>query len=293
MAIQHVGIVAKAKSPLAAEGVRSLDEWLNNRGIDSLVDSESATVAGISSNLTRADLAEKSDLIVVLGGDGTFLSVARMMEGRPAPILGINLGSLGFLTEFAYDEMFLALELALKEELPYEDRKMIDVSILREGKHIASHAVLNDLVINRGTLARMLSVRVFADGTFVNEYIADGLIISTPTGSTAYNLSAGGPIVYPSLNALVVSPICPHTLTNRPIVIPDDVELKLTLTPDYEDEARVTLDGQVGLQVSHKDTLVAKRSKNIARIIQSPYKNYYQLLRGKLKWGETIQREQP
>lgn len=286
-----IGIVAKVTSPLAAEGVHALTRWLAERDIDYLIDSESAQVAGLKSEMTKVDLVARADLIVVLGGDGTFLSVARMMEKRSVPILGVNLGSLGFLTEFAYEEMFTALERILAGDYTYEDRIMLDVFISREGKNVATYTVLNDVVINRGALARMVDVRVSIDGLYVNKYTADGLVISTPTGSTAYNLATGGPIVYPTLNAIIISPICPHTLTNRPIVIPDNVDISISLSPDHSDEAVATLDGQVGFQLSFRDKITVRRSKEVTRIIQSPFKNYYQLLRGKLKWGETIRVE--
>lgn len=283
-----IGIVAKVKSPLAAEGVGRLTRWLSERGIEYVIDSESAAVAGMKSGLTKVDLVNRADLIVVMGGDGTFLSVARMMEKRAVPILGVNLGSLGFLTEFAYEETIPALERALAGDYRCEDRIMLDVVIAREGRDVAFHTVLNDLVINRGALARMVDVRVSVGGVFVNQYTADGLIVSTPTGSTAYNLSAGGPIVYPSLNAVILSPICPHTLSNRPIVIPDNETIELSLASGHSDEALATLDGQVGHQLNSRDRITVKRSAEVTRIILSPYKNYYQLLRGKLKWGETI-----
>ncbi|MBI5815418.1 MAG: NAD(+)/NADH kinase [Nitrospinae bacterium] len=273
---------------MAEQGIKSLTEWLDGRKIEYLIDEESAKVAGMKSRLTKVALAREADLIIVLGGDGTFLSVARLAEGRAVPILGVNLGGLGFLTEFAYEEMIPALESAVAGDYAYEDRIMLDVSVSREGKVVASYTVLNDVVINRVTLARMVTAMVAVDGVLVNEYTADGLIVSTPTGSTAYNLSAGGPIIHPSISAIIISPICPHTLSNRPIVIPDNLEIELSLSSSAQGEALLTLDGQVGYQVNYRDRITIRKSKEITRIIQSPYKNYYQLLRGKLKWGETI-----
>jgi len=286
--VKTIGIVAKVQSAMAAEGVKRLTNWLESRNIQYLIDEESAQVAGMRSNLTKVALAAQADLIVVLGGDGTFLSVARLVEGRVAPILGVNLGGLGFLTEFAYDEMIPALETALAGDYTHEDRIMLDVCISREGKTVSSYTVLNDVVINRVTLARMVTVTVNVDDVFVNEYTADGLVVSTPTGSTAYNLSAGGPIIHPSIGAIIISPICPHTLSNRPIVVPDGLKVELALNPALQGDALLTLDGQVGYQVNFRDRIIIKKSKEVTRIIQSPYKNYYQLLRGKLKWGETI-----
>ncbi|MBI4666434.1 MAG: NAD(+)/NADH kinase [Nitrospinae bacterium] len=286
--MKNIGVVAKTQSPLAVEGLQSLSAWLVQRGMNCLVDNESAQAAGIKSMLTKSDLAREADMVVVMGGDGTFLSVARMMEGRMAPILGVNLGALGFLTEFAYEEMFPALEQVLSGDYAFEDRIMLDVGISREGKTIASYTALNDIVINRGAHTRMLHLLVYVDGVFVNEYTADGLIVATPTGSTAYNLSAGGPIVHPSVGAIIISPICPHTLSNRPIVIPDGLKVEIALAPSTQGDGLATMDGQVSLQVGFRDRLVVKKASSVSRIILSPYKNYYQLLRGKLKWGETL-----
>lgn len=289
--IKLLGIVAKTKSGLATEAVSRLVAWLKERGLEYIIDTESAKVANITSGVSKVELIKEADLIVVLGGDGTFLGVARMMDGRQVPILGINLGGLGFLTEFAYEEMLPALEKVVEGDYVFEDRIMLDTDISREGKKVASFTALNDIVITRGALARMVNIKVLVSGIFLNNYTADGLIVSTPTGSTAYNLSAGGPIVHPAHNAIIISPICPHTLTNRPIVIPDSVDVELSLDDDHSGEAVVTVDGQVGFQLSVRDVIVVRRSKDITRIIQSPHKNYYQLLRGKLKWGETIRNE--
>lgn len=286
--MKKVGIVAKTHSPLASEGLKTLTAWLDERGISHIIDEESARVAGIKSGVKKIDIAHQADLIVVMGGDGTFLGVARLMEGNNAPILGVNLGGLGFLTEFAYEEMIPALERALEGDFMSEDRAMLDAVVSREGKNVTSYTVLNDVALNRGAFARMPHMLVYVDGIFVNEYVADGLLVATPTGSTAYNLSVGGPIMHPSLGAMIISPICPHTLSNRPIVIPDGHTVEITLAPSIRTEAVATMDGQVGFQMSFRDRLLIKKSASVTRIILSPHKNYYQLLRGKLKWGEAI-----
>ncbi len=287
--IRSVGVVAKAHHPLAAEGIRAVTSHLGARGIACLVDGESAACAGFESDVERSDLIDQVDLLVVLGGDGTFLSIARMMETRTVPILGINLGSLGFLTEFRYEEALPVLDRVLAGDYRYEDRIMLDATISREGRQVAACTVLNDLVINRGALARMLQVRVTVDGLLLNNYTADGLLISTPTGSTAYNLAAGGPIVHPSLAGVIISPICPHTLSNRPIVIPDRSTIVITLTDgSMASEAVATLDGQVGYQLSARDRIEVRRSTQVTRVILSYDNDYYHLLRSKLKWGETI-----
>lgn len=283
-----VGIVANTKSPLAGEGVRKLDAWLNERGVDHIVESEAATIAKIGPGETKLDIAKKSDLIVVLGGDGTMISVARLIEGRAAPLLGINLGSLGFLTEFTYEEMLPAIERVLSDDFSYEDRIMLDTSIFYNGKQGASYTALNDLVIHRGALNHMIDIKVEVDGVFVNSYMADGLIVATPTGSTAYSLSSAGPIVYPSLNSFIITPISAHTLSNRPIVIPDNIEIEISVSSRDKEEALATLDGQVSFGIGAGHILKVQKSDEVTRIIQSPFKDYYELLRSKLKWGEAI-----
>ncbi len=288
--MEKVGVVAKTGSPLAAEGVTALKKWLEEKGKTLLLDEESASASGLDSGVTKDVLAKESDLIVVLGGDGTFLSIARLTYTRTVPILGINLGSLGFLTEFAYEDTLNAMEQVLKGDFEYEDRIMLDVSITREGRQVAFYTVLNDLVINRGSLARMVTVNVRVGDLFVNKYTCDGLIVATPTGSTAYNLAAGGPIVHPSLNAVIISPICPHTLSNRPIVLPDNITANLSME-SATGEAVATLDGQVGYQLSSRDRIEVKRSDQVTRVILSDKTDYYRLLRTKLKWGEAIRHD--
>jgi len=288
-----VGIVAKITHPQAAEGVVSLTSWLAGRGVDYLIDRRSAEAAGLTSTLERADVARRAGLIVVLGGDGTMISVARLMEGAAAPLLGVNLGSLGFLTEFTYEEMIPALEMALAGKMRFEDRIMLRLHTEERGKPGETHTALNDIVIHRGPHSQMVDLDVEVDGVFLNSYTADGLILATPTGSTAYNLSSGGPIVYPSLNAIIISPICPHTLSNRPIVIPDGVEVTVALSATARGEAAVTLDGQVALAMAPGVRLRIRKAREVTRIIQSPYNNYYELLRGKLKWGERLRGRTP
>jgi len=283
-----VGIVANTQSPLAGEGVRKLDEWLGERGVARLVESETASMANIESSDSRLDIAKKSDLIVVLGGDGTMISIARLIEGRATPLLGINLGSLGFLTEFTYEQMLPAIERVLSDDFSYEDRIMLDTSIYYDGKREASYTSLNDLVIHRGALNHMIDIKVEVDSVFVNSYTADGLIVATPTGSTAYSLSSAGPIVYPSLNSFIITPISPHTLSNRPIVIPDNIVIEISVSSRDKGEALATLDGQVNFGIGSRHNLKIEKSKEVTRIIQSPFKDYYELLRSKLKWGETI-----
>lgn len=283
-----VGIVANTKSLMAGEGVRKLAAWLIERDVDHIVESQTAEVAQIESDESTLDIAKKSDLIVVLGGDGTMISVARLIEGRATPLLGINLGSLGFLTEFTYQEMLPAIERVLSDDFSYEDRIMLDTSIYYDGKKGASYTALNDLVIHRGALNHMIDIKVEVDNVFVNSYTADGLIVATPTGSTAYSLSSAGPIVYPSLKSFIITPISPHMLSNRPIVIPDNIEIEVSVSSRYKGEALATMDGQVSFGIGARHILKIHKSKEVTRIIQSPFKDYYELLRSKLKWGEAI-----
>jgi NAD+ kinase len=225
------------------------------------------------------------DLIVVLGGDGTMISVARLIGARETPVLGINYGSLGYLTEFRIEEMFPALEAILAGNYEIDRRVTLDVEHRNaDNEIIASGRALNDVVVNKSVLARIIEIEVWLDEFFVNSFRADGLIIATPTGSTAYNLSAGGPIVFPSMNAVVLTPICPFTLTNRPIVVPDTAEIKLKLK--HENEGVVlTLDGQVGYQLKTDETVLIHKSPTTFNLVQPPNRNYFDVLRDKLKWG--------
>lgn len=285
--IKKVGIIAKTQHRMAGESLKKISGWLKDRGIEVYMDKDTSGVIGEKSHYKRAEIPSLTGLIIVLGGDGTLLSVARLIEERDVPILGVNLGSLGFLTEIGMDEIYPVLENVIRGDFTVENRIMLDVFIYREGKMVANYCALNDVVINRGTLARIVYLEIKINGLYVTTYRSDGLIIATPTGSTAYSLAAGGPIVYPTMNALILSPICPHTLTNRPIVIPDDVKIEINLiTPD--EGALATLDGQVGYSLNYRDTIEVRKAKNTIKLIQSPGKNYYEVLRKKLKWGGRL-----
>ncbi len=224
------------------------------------------------------------DLIVVLGGDGTMISTARLTGNREVLVLGINYGSLGYLTEFRIEEMFPALEAIIKGNYEIDRRVMLDVEHWRGDEKLATGRVLNDVVINKAVLARIIEIEVNLDNLFVNSFRADGLIIATPTGSTAYSLSAGGPIIYPSMNAMVLTPICPFTLTNRPIVVPDTAEISLRLKNE-SDGVVLTLDGQIGYAVQMGDYISIRKSTTNFNLVQPPNRNYFDVLRNKLKWG--------
>ena len=279
----RVGIIAKPKKP-ADQVVKELVNWLKGKGTETILDEETAVIAGLESAYKKSDVPELSDFIVVLGGDGTLLSVARLVYGRDVPILAVNLGSLGFLTEVTLDELYTMLERVFEGEYEIDERTMLEASIYRQGERIAEYRVLNDVVIHKGTLARIIELEASIDNLFLTIYRADGLIISTPTGSTAYSLAAGGPIVYPSVPALILNPICPFTLSQRPIVISDDSIINVKLITENED-VFVTLDGQVGFALRVRDVVQVKKAKNKIKLIKNPYRNFFEVLRTKLRWG--------
>jgi len=282
--IKKIGIISKPRKRDAGPVLSDLIKWLKEREIEPLMDQETAGLIDFDSSHKRPDIALLSDFIIVLGGDGTLISVARLIGSRGTPILGVNLGSLGFLTEVTLDEMYPLLEKILAGEMSIDERWTLEVSVQRGDKERAKFTVLNDVVINKGALARMILMETVIDGRYLNTYRADGLIISTPTGSTAYSLSAGGPIINPRVGAIIISPICPHSITNRPIVVREDVIVEVTLQSENED-VLVTLDGQEGYPLQYLDKVVVKKSANTIRLITSPDKDYYEVLRQKLRWG--------
>lgn len=260
--------------------------WLRERGREVALDQEAAIVLpGAEAGLPRAEVVGWSDLVIVLGGDGTILSVSRLIGPREVPILGVNLGGLGFLTEITLDEVIPALEAVLRGEFAVSRRLTLTARVLRGGAPIASFEALNDAVITKTALSRIVDLETHVNGEYVATFRADGLIVSTPTGSTAYCLAAGGPIIYPTLPALVIIPICPHTLTNRPLVVPDSAVVEIIRGSDGED-VHLTVDGQVGVGLRYRDVVSLQRSGRTVALIKSPKLNYFELLRAKLKWGE-------
>ena len=229
-------------------------------------------------------LAASVDLILVLGGDGTMIATARQMGDTEVPVLGVNYGGLGYLAEFRIEELYSALESILAGNYRLDKRVMLAVELMRGDESVARNRVLNDVVINKSALARIIEIEAYLSQQFVNSFRADGLIVSTPTGSTAYNLSAGGPVIFPSMNAVVITPICPFTLSNRPIVVPDNSIIELRLKTDQEDVA-LTLDGQVGLPLKVEDRVVINKSKTTFNLVQPMNRNYFDVLRDKLRWG--------
>jgi len=288
--IKRIGVVVKPHQPDALETLCGLTEWLSARQIK-LVGGQTIDRERIEHKTgcavdTVADqnLARNADLILVLGGDGTMIATARTIGDVEVPVIGVNYGGLGYLAEFRIEEMFAALELILAGNYAVEPRLMLDVELRRGDEVITHNRVLNDVVVNKSALARIIEIETYLNNQFVNSFRADGLIVSTPTGSTAYNLSAGGPIVYPSMNAIVVTPICPFTLSNRPIVVPDDSVIEVRLMTKNEDVA-LTLDGQVGFPLQVGDRLAIRKSETTFNLVRPTNRNYFDVLRDKLKWG--------
>jgi NAD+ kinase len=288
--ITRIGIVLKPHQPEALKTICELVVWLAERGIK-LVGGPEIERARIEQQtgcaveeIATEKLASDVDLMLVLGGDGTMIATARMIADQEVPVLGVNYGGLGYLAEFRIEELYSALESILAGNYRLDKRVMLAVELIRGGVSLTTNRVLNDVVINKSALARIIEIEALFNSQFVNSFRADGLIVSTPTGSTAYNLSAGGPVIFPSMNAVVITPICPFTLSNRPIVVPDNAEIELTLKTDQE-EVALTLDGQVGFPLKVEDRVVIKKSRTTFNLIQPSNRNYFDVLRDKLRWG--------
>jgi NAD+ kinase len=282
--MKKIGIIAK-DIPAAQAAAKKLTAWLESRGKKVFVDQEIAAAINVQ-GYDRSEIPSRVEMLIVLGGDGTLLAAARHVADAHAvvPIFGVNLGSLGFMAEVSLDELYDNLEKAIAGKLGTEDRMMLSASVIRDGRRLTRYRVLNDAVINKGALARMMELEVSVNDGHLTTFRADGLIVATPTGSTAYSLSAGGPIIHPTIHCFVVTPICPHTLSNRPIALPDNVVVTVRLTSQSEDVA-LTLDGQIGFPLAPNDVIEIKRSRFKMRLIKHPVKNYYDILRAKLKWG--------
>jgi len=285
MKSKSVGILAKPKFPEAKSTLHDVISWLRARNIDAILDTTSASLLGEQGGYQKTQLASKADVLLVLGGDGTMLNAARLAGERSIPILGVNMGGLGFLTEVRLENLYPSLERVFANDFVLDERLMLRTHIHRHGKTVAQGVVLNDVVISKGTLARMIELKIAIQGRFVTNLRGDGLIVSSPTGSTAYSLSAGGPIIDPAVQSLILTPICPHTLTHRPLIVPGNAEIDVTLT-SKDDGAMATLDGQVGVAITQEDTVVIQTSEHRTRLIRFPESNYYDVLREKLKWGD-------
>lgn len=289
-AVRTVGIFSKPNSPPAMKLVPTLLLWLSERGIEARLDHETARYAGTSASasnggLDRSQVPNGCDLAVVLGGDGTLLSAARAVGNRAIPLLAVNLGGLGFLTSIPMEDLFPQLECCLTGSPEVTRRRMLHVSLTRKGVVVAEYHALNDVVIAKSAIARIVDLEAWAGDSFICEYKADGLIISTPTGSTAYSLSAGGPIVYPTVNAICLTPICPHMLTNRPLIVPSEMPIRIVSRASDED-AYLTVDGQIGSPLEGGDAVECAIADFDILLIRTPDKTFFDVLRQKLKWGE-------
>src|SRR6202171_5989432 len=286
-AFHTIGIISRPRRSNLSAVAPSLLEWFAARGIRTLYDTETAGVLPDASHgLTRVEVAEQSQLLLVLGGDGTLLAAARVAAPLGIPILPINMGSLGFLTSFKLEEMYPSLEQVLAGRFSCSERVMLDVELHRDAEVIERQSVANEAVINKGALARMIDLQLTIDADFVCRYRADGLIVATPTGSTAYSLSAGGPIVHPAVAFWINTHVCPHTLTDRPVVVRDSSFVEVHLSGDTA-SVFLTLDGQTGIPMQAADVVCMRRAAERLKLIQPAQKSYFEILRNKLKWGEA------
>ena len=288
--MKSVGIIYKYKHETAKKTAYKIKKWLESRGIQVfLKEMPQNDSVGEKSPLLPIDI----ERLIVLGGDGTLLGAARKMGIYGIPILGVNLGGLGFLTETSHSELPEMLRLMIENKLDIQERTMLKAAVKREEKEIFSFSVLNDAVINKRTLARIIDLEVYINKEFLTIFRADGLIISTPTGSTAYNLSAGGPIVHPTVGAFIITPICPFTLSNRPIIVPDSSVIEVKIREKNDSSVVLTLDGQVGFDLKYNDKIMLSKSPYVIRLLKPSNRSYFHILRTKLKWGGVTYNESP
>lgn len=280
--MKNVAVFIKRNKPEAGTLAKQVIRWVTQRGLTALVPEPEAQQYGISQSAPTEQVFAECDLVIVLGGDGTFLATARLLGGRQAPVMGVNLGSMGFLTEIRIDEVQEVLDLVLEGKACVAERMRLEVDLITDG-NCCSYVALNDVVVTKTAMARIYDLRISVGGIFMNVVRADGLIVATPTGSTAYNLAAGGPIVQPATGCLVITPICPHMLSNRPLVVPANQTIELELIDDAE--AFVTVDGQAGQELRLGDRVVANVSDKPLLVVQSSKRTYFELLRDKLHFG--------
>ena len=283
MSIKRIGVVGNANKGHVVENIARISDWAKGKGLEILLEKEVAVKLG-TAGYHGGELGSQVDLVVTMGGDGTLLQAARLMRKSDVPILGVNMGTFGYLTVINLNEMFDALEGVLTGDYRTEKRMMLDVAVHDDRGESFDCSVLNDVVINRGNYSRMVDLETIVDGQYLTTYRADGLIISTPTGSTAYSLSAGGPIVFPLLNTIILNPICPHTLTNRPVILPETAVLKVKLWT-REAGAIMSCDGQVTYNLKPGDAISVRKSDYVTNLIVSSRRDYLQILRSKLGWG--------
>jgi len=281
--MKRIGIIAKKGEPEAVKAVRNLLQWLKKKDFKFFIESDIASLLKIK-GYQRREIPSKSDIIIVFGGDGTLLSVARLVGNSGIPILGVNLGGLGFITEINRGEIRKEIDKVFSGKCGVEERIMLLADVYRGSERIIRHNALNDVVLNKSAIARMFELDIAINNQYVSTFRADGLIVSTPTGSTAHSLSAGGPILYPTLESFLITPICPHTLTSRPIVLPDTFVLEVTIKSG--DDVYLTLDGQVGFPLKKDDRIIIKKADYKTKFLVLHDRDYFQILKTKLKWGE-------
>ncbi|HEY7534363.1 MAG TPA: NAD(+)/NADH kinase [Thermodesulfobacteriota bacterium] len=281
----RIGIIGRTHKKETFEITRQLSDWLEKRSVKVYVEKELGTQIGHPNSIPQTELPELVDMVLVFGGDGTFLRVSRLICNYGIPILGVNVGGLGFLTEITIDELYPMMEIVLSGKFEVEKRGMLYATINRKTERIGNYVVLNDVVINKGAVARIIDLAIYINDYHVTTFKADGIILSTPTGSTAYSLSAGGPIVYPTLPLTIITPICPHTLTDRPLVVSNETTIRVKVLTDTPD-IYLTLDGQVGVNLKMEDVVEVKKADTSVKLIKSPFRDYFTILKTKLKWGE-------
>jgi len=282
---RRVAILAKPGTPEGQRIAFELGSWLRARGVAVRFDENTARALGRRDGIRADTLPSGMDLVIVAGGDGTLLSAARLAGPKGIPILGVNFGGLGFMTELQPEELYAALERVLRGDYEIEEREALRVRFRRGRRVLGEYALLNDAVVTKTALARMLVIELRIDAELVATYTSDGLIIATPTGSTAYNLSAGGPILDPRMSAFVIAPICPHTMSYRPLVVPGSVRIEVTLR-SLTEEAYLTLDGQVGFPMKQRDAIVVDRHPRSVRLLRVAQRGFFEVLRRKLHWGD-------
>ena len=284
----HSKVAAIISRPARSEVARTVPEllaWLHAHGYEVIVDPETAKYSNGEEEVSRSQMSSRSlDLVVVLGGDGTLLSAARATAAIDVPLLGVNLGSLGFLTDVPLASLFSMLDAITQGEAAVEQRSLMQCDLLRGEEVLGSYLVFNDAVVNKTAIARLNNYDLFIDKIFVSSYRADGMIVATPTGSTAYSLSAGGPVLMPTVNAFVITPVAPHSLTHRPLVVPDSTVVELVLRSE-EEVAYLSLDGQPGLDLCDGDRVRCRRSEHRVSLFRTDH-DFFHVLRTKLKWGE-------
>ncbi len=279
---KKIGIVVKA-DPEAGKKADELESWLRSKNVD-VIRKESSPPNQWRPKKAAPDAPADLSCIIVLGGDGTFLSAVRWIGNQNIPILGVKFGDIGFLAETAEDRLFSVVECILKNKFTTQPRMRLRVKVIRRGKERAAETVLNDVVINKGALARLASIDTYINGHYLTTYRADGLIVSTPTGSTAYSLAAGGPVIHPEVPGIIMTPICPFTLTNRPLIVPDSSKIEIRLE-ERSSDIMLTFDGQEGLEINDKDTIVVSKGPHPVHMITVPDQDYFDVLKAKLRWS--------